>query len=97
MGSLSNLGTSPVAHWQGNLPAMDEPQEMRVQSLGLEDPWRRACNPLQYSCLENPIDRRAWWSTPHWVAKSQTWLKRLSMYTHANLELVLQYSYDSFY
>ena len=23
-------------------------------------PWRRACNPLQYSCLENPMDRGAW-------------------------------------
>ena len=28
-------------------------------------------NPLQYSCLENPMDRRAWMSTVHWVAKSQ--------------------------
>ena len=29
-------------------------------------------NPLQYSCLENPMDRRAWWATVHGVAKSQT-------------------------
>ena len=29
-------------------------------------------NPLQYSCLENPMDRRAWWATVHTVAKSQT-------------------------
>ena len=29
-------------------------------------------NPLQYSCLENPMDRRAWWATVHAVAKSQT-------------------------
>ena len=28
--------------------------------------------PLQYSCLENPIDRGAWWATGHGVAKSQT-------------------------
>ena len=35
-------------------------------------------NPLQYSCLENPMDRRAWWATVHRVAKSQTWLKWLS-------------------
>ena len=27
---------------------------------------------LQYSCLENPIDRGAWWATVHGVAKSQT-------------------------
>ena len=31
-------------------------------------------NPLQYSCLENPIDRGAWWATVHGVAKSQTGL-----------------------
>ena len=29
-------------------------------------------NPLQYSCLENPMDRGAWWVTVHGVAKSQT-------------------------
>ena len=27
-------------------------------------------NPLQYSCLENPMDRGAWWTTVHGVAKS---------------------------
>ena len=32
-------------------------------------------NPLQYSCLENPMDRGAWWATVHEVAKSQTQLK----------------------
>ena len=37
-------------------------------------------NPLQYSCLENPMDRGAWWATVHRVAKSWTWLKRLSTY-----------------
>ena len=29
-------------------------------------------NPLQYSCLENSIDRGAWWATVHWVANSWT-------------------------
>ena len=29
-------------------------------------------NPLQYSCLENSMDRRAWWATVHGVANSQT-------------------------
>ena len=29
-------------------------------------------NPLQYSCLENPKDRGAWWAAVHGVAKSQT-------------------------
>ena len=35
-------------------------------------------NPLQYSCLDNPTDRRAWWNTVHRVAKSQIRLKLLS-------------------
>ena len=29
-------------------------------------------NPIQYSCLENPMNRGAWWATVHGVAKSQT-------------------------
>ena len=29
-------------------------------------------NPLQYSCLENPMDRRAWWATVHGVIEIQT-------------------------
>ena len=29
-------------------------------------------NRLQYSCLENPMDRGAWWARVHWVAKSWT-------------------------
>ena len=35
-------------------------------------------NPLQYSCLENHVDRGAWWAAVHRVAQSRTWLKRLS-------------------
>ena len=35
-------------------------------------------NPLQYSCLENPRDRGAWWSAVYGVAQSQTRLKLLS-------------------
>ena len=31
-------------------------------------------NPLQYSCLENSMDRGAWWATVHGVTKSQTGL-----------------------
>ena len=29
-------------------------------------------NPLQYSCLENPMDRGVWWATVHWVTQSWT-------------------------
>ena len=37
-------------------------------------------NPLQYSCLENPMDGGAWRATVHRVAKSWTRLKRLSVH-----------------
>ena len=37
-------------------------------------------NSLQYSCLENPMDRGACWGTVHGVTKSWTQLKRLSPY-----------------
>ena len=37
---------------------------------------------LQYSCLENPGDRGAWWAAVHRVTQSQTQLKRLSMHAY---------------
>ena len=52
-------------------------------------------NPLQYSCLENPMDRGAWWSILHRVAKSQTQLKQLSKHTccipETNIMLYVKY------
>ena len=38
-------------------------------------------NPLQYCCLENPMERGAWRAMVHRVLKSQTWLKLLSRHT----------------
>ena len=44
--------------------------ETQVQSLGLEDPVEKENgNPLQYSCMENPMDRGVWWETVHGVTK----------------------------
>ena len=37
-------------------------------------PWGRSGNPLQYSCLENSMDRGAWQTTVHGVTKSRTQL-----------------------
>ena len=37
-------------------------------------------NPLQYSCLENPVDRGTWWAAVHRVTQSRTQLKRLSIH-----------------
>ena len=38
-------------------------------------------NPLQYSCLQNPMDRGAWWATVHGTTKIQKELKQLSTHT----------------
>ena len=42
-------------------------------------------NPLQYSCLENPTDRRAWRATVHRITKSRTWLKQPHMWDLSSL------------
>ena len=44
-------------------------------------PGRGNSNPLQYSCLENPMDRGDWWARVHRVSRSRTQLKQLSTST----------------
>ena len=72
---------------------MQETKETWVQSLGQEDSRPRPAagegngNTLQYSCLENPIDRGTWWATVHRVTKSQTQLKQLK--THAICTVII--------
>ena len=48
-------------------------------------------NPVQYSCLENPMDRRAWWAAVYGVAQSQAWLKWLSS-SSSNRQEVMTYT-----
>ena len=45
-------------------------QKMQVQSLGREDTLEEGMETLQHSCLENPMDRGAFWATVHRVAES---------------------------
>ena len=43
-------------------------------------------NPLQYSCLENSLDRRAWWASSPWDHKESDTTERLTLslsFTHA--------------
>ena len=48
-------------------------QETQVQSLGWGDsPGKGNGNPLHYSCLENSINKGAWWATVHGVTKNWT-------------------------
>ena len=70
-----------------NPPAMQETQ-VRVSGSG-RSPGEGNSYPLQYSCLENPMDRGAWWATVHGVAESRTRLP--DQYTNAQVSLSLQY------
>ena len=45
-------------------------QEIWIWSLVWEDPLEKEYDPLQYSCLENPMDRGAWWAIVHGVTKN---------------------------
>ena len=60
------FGASLVAQMGKNLPAMWETQ--------VSPPGEGNGNPLQYSCLENPMGRGAWQATVHGVTKSWTCL-----------------------
>ena len=68
------IASSLVAQRLKRLPTM---WETWVRSLGRED-GEGDGNPLQYSCLENPMDGGAWWAAVHGVTKSRT---RLSDFT----------------
>ena len=72
-------GPSQVALVVKNLPA-DAGDARDVGSIpgSGRSPGRGHGNPLQDSCLENPMGRGAWRDTGHGVAKSRTCLKRLS-------------------
>ena len=73
---------SLVAHESSNLLPV---QETWVQSLGWEDPWRRKCSSLQYSCLGNPRDSLAdcgpW---GHSESHTTWWLNSNNLKRHPN-------------
>ena len=50
---------------------MQEIQEMWVQTLGWEDPLEEGLATHSTSCLENPMDRGAWWATAHGVTHKE--------------------------
>ena len=51
---------------------MQETQEMQVQSLRQENPLEKEMATLQYSCLENHMDKQVWRATVYGVAKNPT-------------------------
>ena len=66
------MGCSPWGHWEsGTTDRLHF--HFSLSCIGVGNG-----NPLQYSCLENPRDRGAWWAAIYGVAQSRTQLKRLS-------------------
>jgi len=65
-----------------NLPARDAGDVVSIPGLW-RSPWGRNGSPLQYSCLENPMDRGVWWAAVHGVMRSQAWLSNWA-YTHTH-------------
>ena len=62
-------------------------QETQVRSLGLENPpGEGKGNPLQYSCLVNPMVRGAGCATVYGVAKGQTRLSNFHVHVHKTLK-----------
>ena len=85
-GELGHLGSilagnlaALVAQMVKNLPAMQETLPHLNPGSG-SSPGGGNGNPLQYSCLENSMDRGAWWATVHRVAKSQDMTERLTFH-----------------
>ena len=74
-------GASQVALVVKNLPANagDVRDAVSIPGLG-RSPGGGHGNPLQYSCLENPVDQGAWLATVHGVVWSKAQLKCLSMH-----------------
>ena len=67
-----------MAQWVKNLPAVQETGDAGWIPGPGRSPGGGNSYPRQHSCLEKPMDRGAWWTTVHKVAKRWTWLS-----THA--------------
>ena len=82
----------PLSHWapylflrtllpwwlSGKEPACNAGDPGLIAGWG-RSPRERNDSPLQYSCLENSMDRGAWWATVQRMAKSWTWLSDLTL------------------
>ena len=66
--SAGDVGEAGLITWSGRCPDQEDPSSS----------WRRAWDPLQSSCLENPMDRGAWRATVHGITNSQTRLSGLA-------------------
>jgi len=72
---LSSLVVLVVKNWPASAGDL---RDMGSIPGWARSPEERHGNPFKYSCLENSMDRGAWWATVHGVTQSQTQLKLLS-------------------
>ena len=84
---------SPSAYWgfpgssDGKASACNAGDLGSIPGSG-RSPGEGNGNPVQYSCLENPMDQRAWWASVHGVAKSQTLLSDFTSLLHMDSIIV---------
>ena len=76
-------GCSPWGHW-----GSDTTEQLHFH-FSLSCIGEGNGNPLQYSCLENPRDRGAWWAAVYGVAHSRTRLKQLSSSSSSSMTILL--------
>ena len=74
-----HLWASTVAQWERIRQQYGRCRRHRYSPWVRKITWRRMWKPLQYYCLENPMDRGAWWAMVHRIAKSLTQLNWLSI------------------
>ena len=70
-----------ITDWAALDAYLPESSDIKIRKVGSglgEDNG----TPLQYSCLENPMDGGAWWAAVHGVAKSRTWLSDFPFTSH---------------
>ena len=82
---ISNLGFQGGSGVK-NLPANAEDVGL-MPGIGIV-PGGGKDHPLQYSCLGNPKDRGAWWTTVHGAIKSRTWLSIHAFISNLTLPLI---------
>ena len=88
---ISEFGLGFPGGSEVKAPACNAGDLGSIPGLG-RSPGEGNGNSLQYSCLENPMDRGAWWATGHGVAKSRTRLSDFTSLSERQLSVELKHT-----